>query len=46
MATYARCEGLSSHKFIANFLENLPVKEFEKSLEFRRSYCDEFGVSH
>ena len=30
VATYARCGEIFNEHFIANFLENLPVKEFLK----------------
>jgi len=28
VAVYARCGGIFSNRFIANFLDNLPVKKF------------------
>jgi len=28
LAVYARCGGIFSNRFIANFLDNLPVKKF------------------
>ena len=34
MATYARCGGIFNNHFIANFVENLPMKEFLKSIKF------------
>jgi len=45
MATYARCGGIFNNHFIANFVENLPMKEFLKSIKVWQSYCHEFLMS-
>jgi len=43
--TYAKRDGIFSNNFIANFLENLQVKEFWKPVKLWQSYYHEFGVS-
>jgi len=46
VAAYAWCgDGIVSNHFIAIFLENLSVKNFENRLRFSQSYCHELGVS-
>jgi len=45
VATRIRRDGTFSNRFIANFLENLPVKKFWQSVKVWWSYSQEFGVS-
>jgi len=45
VATYARCGGITNGHFTAaNLLENLPVKEFGKSVNILQNYGHEFRV--
>lgn len=45
IAARMRRDGIFNNQFNANFLENLPAKNFLKSVRVWRTYCDEFGVS-
>ena len=44
VAIYARCGEMLNNCFTANFLENLSVKEFWKSVKIWLNYGHEFGV--
>jgi len=43
VATYVRCDGMSTKHCIANFLLSLSVKLFLKSVKIWQSYCPKFG---
>jgi len=44
VAIYARYGGTHNNHFTANFLENLPVKEFWRLVKIWQNYGHEFGV--
>jgi len=39
-----KCDGIFNNCFTADLLENLPVKNLEKSVENQQSYRNEFSV--
>ena len=43
VATYVRCGGISTQRYVANFQLSLIVKEFLKSVKIWQSYCEMFG---
>jgi len=44
VATLLKCGDVCNYHFIANFLPNVALKEFWKSVNIWRSYGQEFGV--
>jgi len=42
VATQLRCGGMFSNQFITNFLQNVPVKKFWKSVSIWRRYGQKY----